>query len=488
MASSEEDSVPFADRRGRYPDQKGDDAAEQSQYSSLLAAHKELIEKCNLQMQLINSQQQNQQYYLVTNSEELNPLLNSTQVINDTTMPSTSDNTSVNSVTNHTVSPITPTKPPPPPPPPSDIIEKDNPNKNCSPAELVKKIVVDQSYTDRLRMVSEILDLELECEEVVNRGIASTITSTIRSSPSKTFFPAQETFLAQFDDYVNELAARPGSHRHQNTVHNTPMGINDFPTRPKPKIEQYYKLPNYSWNPAATDAQEEARDNLIYDGKHFPRIEIANSRLKDWESIGRENLNMLSYLDRFLCASKELFSTLFHHIENLESEEELDKELLWNIGHQGICMTFSAGWTIDDLVRNSVWLSAESMLIRRDAILDRMKKKVPENHIKRMRYGNLNSSRLFVDRDLEDAKAAASREKDSRYQSEVIKHVSESTSSTKRKDTFDKPVHKKGKPEVQTPKTESFQGKFKPSSFANYKIPKKDSRSGKKGRTSNKPT
>ena len=70
---------------------------------------------------------------------------------------------------------------------------------------------------------------------------------------------------------------------------------------------------------------------------------------------------MLSHTDHFLTAANWLFEMLYGMAER---GEEFDPAFIWTVVRQGICMTFSAGIGLQDLVKISVALMGETMTTR----------------------------------------------------------------------------------------------------------------------------
>lgn len=288
----------------------------------------------------------------------------------------------------------------------------------------MKLALEGETFQSRLEIISDILKIDLLPEARPSRGVVSTIAS--ESSNSKMFLPPAENFEQQFQAYVDELAARPGSFRSQNTSNNLKLPRGKLPTRPKVKVDDWYKIPSRPWPTSAVDCQTEAKNRDIYDGGELlPRLNLPVDDVKRWESIGRENVSILSYTDSFTCAAKELFVSLFSYMEGLEDDQEVDKTKLWNIGQKGLCMMYGAGWGLNDLVRNSVYLVGETMTIRRDSMLAKMEKKVPEPELEALRYATLNTSQLFDSKAISDARKAAIIARDGKYQEKVIKTMSE---------------------------------------------------------------
>ena len=102
-------------------------------------------------------------------------------------------------------------------------------------------------------------------------------------------------------------------------------------------------------------------EEMLYAGKGFLSFLVPHDWLMEWENIGQENVTVLSHMDHFLTAASWLFEMLY---DMAERGEEFDSEFIWNVARQGICMTFSAGMSLQDLVKNSVSLVGETMTTR----------------------------------------------------------------------------------------------------------------------------
>ena len=119
-------------------------------------------------------------------------------------------------------------------------------------AEIVKMVMEEETFQTRVEMVADILGLEVIPDVKPGKGIVSTVVSS-HMSTSKVFLPPATAFAEQFDKFLDELAARPGSFRAQNPKNKAPLEVDQLPSRKKPKLDEYYKLPGQSWLTAAVD-------------------------------------------------------------------------------------------------------------------------------------------------------------------------------------------------------------------------------------------
>jgi hypothetical protein len=82
-------------------------------------------------------------------------------------------------------------------------------------------------------------------------------------------------------------------------------------------------------------------------------------------------------------------------LERLENEEKVDEQDMWNMARMGICMMYSAGMSVQDLAKNSMWQLGEQVTTRRDQFLDKMKDKVSPHELLRLRSTDMNGAHLF---------------------------------------------------------------------------------------------
>ena len=97
--------------------------------------------------------------------------------------------------------------------------------------DIVKQFFEESSFEERIEMVRDILETELWT--VMNRSSNFTMSvSKLSDGPTYKRLPASAKFAMRFDDYVNEVAARQGSHGAVNIRHKFPMEVDKLPNRP----------------------------------------------------------------------------------------------------------------------------------------------------------------------------------------------------------------------------------------------------------------
>ena len=162
---------------------------------------------------------------------------------------------------------------------------------------------------------------------------------------------------------VDKVVAREGSHQASNIKNRFPMKVGKLPHRPLPKM-QFYEIADRPWQGETSKHQKEAQAESIYAVRGLPDYTVTSDMLMGWENITREDISILLHTDHFIAAGSRLFEVLYDHAE---CGVELEEEFIWNVARQGICMMHNAGMTIQDLVRNNIWLAGDTMFTCRDA-------------------------------------------------------------------------------------------------------------------------
>ena len=298
--------------------------------------------------------------------------------------------------------------------------------------DIVAKIIEDSSFEERIEMVGDILETELPTIKKKSGNFAMSVKKTANSVFKR--LPASANFECKFDEFVQEISAAEGSRRAKagKKTHSNEVGT--LPSRVKPKMK-FYEIGERPWNVHAVDAQKTLFNKAVYRGSTAPPVQVSNDRLMEWESMNRENVTVLSHVDHFIAAGQRLFECLF---DKVDRGEDVSPEMLWNMSRQGICMLYSAGMGVQDLVRNDVWQIGEQVTTRRDAWLSKIKDKVPPANTDQLRFTSLNGPALFDEKCLENAMKAASVQKHDKVQDEMLSKVSNMTRSGSEKTSVGK--------------------------------------------------
>jgi hypothetical protein len=241
-------------------------------------------------------------------------------------------------------------------------------------------------------------------------------------------------------DFMNEVSAQKGSIRSKNAKQHTAFEVGKMPPRPKVKM-QYYDIAECPWQTKAPPSQKALLKSNLYVQEHIPSVRINSERMEQWETMGRECISMLSHLDHFVAANAKLSRTMF---QKMEDGEKMTEEEIWNFGRMGVCMSYSAGMAIQDIAKNVIWQVGEENVTRRDMFLERMKDRIPDHEILKLRAENVNGPDL-IDEEMRVAadKLAESRKKDKLQSTMIHKALSlkedrSSSTSNKRSDRSDK--------------------------------------------------
>ncbi len=293
--------------------------------------------------------------------------------------------------------------------------------------ELKARIVEDSSYEERLEMVGDILNIDIPSSNKPGKNFALSVGQGKDGEVIRKL-PASGGFQERLDSFLNELTAGEGSKRSQNQRNRDAFPVGKYPPRQKPKMG-FYEIADRPWLAEAARHQKGLYNTSLYRSKAQPPYSVTGEQLMDWETMGRENLSILSHVDHFVAAGSRLFE-LLHDL--IERGEELDREMLWNLSRQGICMMHSSGMAVQDLVKGASHLVGETLVTRRDAWLKDMKPNLSEEHLEKLRFSSLNCEQLFEEEVLAEAKEAASKKKEDASQAKMLSamtNVAKSVSS-----------------------------------------------------------
>jgi hypothetical protein len=187
------------------------------------------------------------------------------------------------------------------------------PRGPSSSAELegtVGKVISDTSYDERISMVGDILDKQLSMVRKRTTNCVMALGSV--ETPQSTLFHNR------FEDFIMEMAAMEGSARARKG--GQPLPVGKLPGRQRPKI-QYYDL----GNARGTCIQKSIFGTILE--KNSSSVDVIVDRLKEWETMSRESVSILSHQDHFISAGMKIFEKLYEMTEN---DEELEPEMVWN--------------------------------------------------------------------------------------------------------------------------------------------------------------
>jgi hypothetical protein len=277
----------------------------------------------------------------------------------------------------------------------------------------VGKVISDTSYDERISMVGDILDKQLPMVRKRTTNCVMALGSV--ETPEYKRLPPSTLFHNRFEDFIMEMAAMEGSARARKG--GQPLPVGKLPGRQRPKM-QYYDIGNCPWNVHSVAVQKSIFGTILE--KNSSSVNVSVDRLKEWETMSRESVSILSHQDHFISAGMKIFEKLYEMTEN---DEELEPEMVWNVARQGICMMHSAALGVQDMVKNNISQVGEMMMTRRDALLEKMKGKVPPANIEQLRYSALNTPALFDQEAVDKAIEAAGELKSGRVQDQMLRDI-----------------------------------------------------------------
>ena len=306
--------------------------------------------------------------------------------------------------------------------------------------DVVKTVVDSTTFQERIEMVGDILGTDLPTIKKKSGKFLMSVKAMDDGSVQKRLPPSSE-LAGKFDEFIEELKGVEGSLRGSNPNRKQILEVGKLPGRPRIRMS-YYDIADRPWLLEPARPQKESLEDNLVTGKDHQNCWVSNERLMDWERAARQNVSILSHTDHFLSASSSLFEMLYDEMERLDEDDKADPGMVWNIARQGIALMFSAGMGLQDLARNSVWSTGEMVVTRRDAILTRMKGKVPGHNIDELRGSGLNGPNLFDPQALRVAQEAAKARKAGKVQDELISKVTKLADNKSKDDRQKQPFNK----------------------------------------------
>jgi hypothetical protein len=231
--------------------------------------------------------------------------------------------------------------------------------------------------------------------------------------------PPSKKFADKFEEFAKEVATAEGSHRAKSSTVRTPYEVGKLPSRKKVKMS-FYDIADCPWPTKAAPYQTGLFGSNLYPEKSTPTMRVNRERVTEWETMNRECVSIASHTDYFIAAGMNIFQTL---LEKAENEEEIQPATIWNVARMGMGMMFSAGMGVQDLTKNIMWEIGEQVVTRRDQWLVKMKDRVSDDEILKLRAADVNGSDLFDAKLLQEAQEKASVRRTEKVQDQIIHKV-----------------------------------------------------------------
>jgi hypothetical protein len=283
--------------------------------------------------------------------------------------------------------------------------------------DVVKRVVEETTFEERIMWVGDILGEKLP---TVSKKSANFLRS-VADGQEKEYkrLPPSKKFGQKFQEFVSELGAKDGSHRAKSAKVRTPYDVGHMPSRKKVKMS-FYDIAECPWPSKAPPYQQSMLGTKAYPSKSTPSMRINTERVVEWENNSRECVSIASHTDYFIAAGMKLFQTL---LEKTEQDEEVPPATVWNVARMGIGMMYSAGMGVQDLTKNIMWQVGEQVVTRRDQWLEKMKYRLSNHELIKLRCSDINSPNLFDDELVEKAQKVAAEKRTEEVQEEVMHKV-----------------------------------------------------------------
>ena len=116
------------------------------------------------------------------------------------------------------------------------------------PVDIMKAVISDTSYEERIEMVGDILGAELPTTIKRSANFAMSVSKKAGTVYSR--LPPSERFADKFDEFTSEISGSEGSCRSSNPKNRQPLAIHKLPNRPRPKM-QFYEICGCPWQISA---------------------------------------------------------------------------------------------------------------------------------------------------------------------------------------------------------------------------------------------
>ncbi len=304
---------------------------------------------------------------------------------------------------------------------------------------IIDHVVENHSRQERLLMVAELLKMELREAPGSTKNFIRALGHKFETKRDDPSLPASSSLTEAFKAYTDELGARNGSVRAKKR--NPAMKVFEeedqareirdayditylpkfFRDTGRPQLDRYPTtgVPWRTVPPAEHD--EQVLNTSLYPGRTAPILKCSLTQVREWESISREALTVMSHLDMFLSASGTLFKDLYSDVTN---RRDTDASALFTHARLGINLNYAMALAIQDLTKSLAWVISDMTVLRRDRWLQQFDKKVPRELLIKLRTSDVNNSCLLDPTLLEEAKAAAEKKAEKKSQHDLQKaHV-----------------------------------------------------------------
>ena len=271
------------------------------------------------------------------------------------------------------------------------------------------------SYREKLILVCTIEGLETVTTTTSDPGSLSVEPVTKKA---KITLPASVGFMQNFTKFSCKLAGTPVK---EGGEVKAALAVGKFPKLFTPKAT-YYSIPECPWKTGALPLGSNliATEEKIFPDTKVPDLVIPDKECTALESSERLSLNLHSYLDHFIAASKKQLKNSVSSLDSfLKEQTELDVDTFYEMSQSMkdvLRILDSAALANQDL--SKVVCDRISFLVttRRDAFIGKMAQ-LPLIEKTRLRSLPVNTPSLFPPEEIEKAreKIKASREQEKDY-------------------------------------------------------------------------
>lgn len=276
---------------------------------------------------------------------------------------------------------------------------------------------VPELYRDKLRLVRELEKLETE-ETVKSNPMVMSVEPEERKA--RLSLPPSAGFLNKFEDFTKVLKGQKAIKGTQKQVFTS----GKFPRlfKPSPSL---YSIPECPWKAESLGLGSDllAATNPVYNSTHPPQVSVDEAVVKKLESSVRQSLNVASYMDHFMFASRELIKGSQEKLDLVQAGDSLsfpDVCEIYDDNKKALGLLQSAAKALSDISVGLVERAGCLVTLRRDAWIKGMPFNLPQVEKLRLRSLSLNADFLFPTEEIEVSKKCLKDYKEGKLQDQVL--------------------------------------------------------------------
>ena len=252
------------------------------------------------------------------------------------------------------------------------------------------------SYSDTLLTVKKWLDIDItDTDAIIAPSVFSQAHKIKKSAQASLALPPAENMvnLWDFKEYEASGISKDQDHKRNKSSRKNPLARGQFLNFDRPTLKWYNMTPQ----PHALGAPklQDAFRNIT-----SPQFQTPLKQYTLWESVNRENINVLNHIFWFNSANMKATEEMekqFNIIKSAESEVDFNNAMDYVQECLQLQLTInqSLGKSLESLLGSSMTMSSNLLLNRRDNYLKHCSKDVTEDDISRLRNASFTPNEVF---------------------------------------------------------------------------------------------